>query len=338
MGIESVQRCGGHVPFVAAFARVSVLLLIFLCTGANPPAQEESGAIPDVEHQRAGAIREPCIPTEEERDPDVFKRPCFTEALAFSRHAFGADAGFRGMNESWLPVAAADRQDGRRQQADLQNLLLNVIRPRYLPGSWQEVPFYQLLACPEIPVTELKVPGGAPTVIGMRVDCAGVDVKKLEALAVAGEWTSNGVEFMPLMSRRWAYPNRAVIRLRLYGDDRLTIRPRPPGDDSNRPGARHSFFDREAFHALLTSVFQVPFATTEDWLVDGRDGEPAGVRVFHGTIRSRDWEMHRRDPGAPAKPPHWWDEMRLLVTESDPQYFCVEIVLRAGDAAPEPEP
>jgi hypothetical protein len=197
------------------------------------------------------------------------------------------------------------------------------------------VDFDARASCPAKPISEIR--NGVPTFVRHEYDCTAVTALT-EGNPIQAAWALNGIDVLPQIKHGTRFQNRAAIRLRLYGDDRLTIRPRPPGDAWDRPGATLNFFDREAFHDLVTSVFQVPFETTEDWLVDGYDADHAGVRVFHGTIRSRNWEMHRRDPDAPRNPPHWWHEMRLLVTESDPQYFCVEIVLRAGDAAPEPEP
>jgi hypothetical protein len=83
---------------------------------------------------------------------------------------------------------------------------------------------------------------------------------------------------------------------------------------------------------LITKVFRVPFQSLEDFVVDGYDAEYEGVRVFHGEIRSRERSTQLRADRS-QRPAHWWDEMRLLVTDSDPQYFCVQITLRDGDVA-----
>jgi len=331
MRIDTVQRRENRLWFVGAFAPVSVILLTVLCTGANLLAQEESGAIPDIENHHASAIREPCIPTEEERDPDVFKRPCFVRTLRFSRRFAPVHGLTRTQGGVQLPAEAIPATSLHR----FRGLLAQVLKPEYLPASWATVDFNARASCRARPISEIR--NGVPTFVRQEYDCTGV-TSLTEGNPIQAAWALNGIDVLPQIKHGTRFQNRAAIRLRLYGDDRLTIRPRPPGDDGDRPGAMRNFFDREAFHDLLTSVFQVPFETTEDWLVDGRDGEPAGVRVFHGTIRSRDWEMHRREPEAPSNPLRWWDEIRLLVTESDPQYFCVEIVLRAADAAPEGKP
>ncbi len=133
---------------------------------------------------------------------------------------------------------------------------------------------------------------------------------------------------------------RAVIRLRVHADERLVVRPRPA--NFMRAGVLADnfgdFFDKAAFHALLTKVFRVPFESPDELLLDGYAREYEAARVFHGKIRSRDWEVARKQPDAAQSPPHWWDEMRLLVTDSDPQYFCVQIVLRENDKRADREP
>lgn len=322
------------LPIIAPAGLATVMLLTSSWAAPRLLAKENPAARPDIRNQRATAIREPCVATAEEVNPDVFRRPCFVDALASSRQAFGAYAGFKVIGKAGLKVAPADRSGGVQDQTHLQNLLLNVIQSRYLPVSWQQAHFYELLACPEKPITEVRVPGGAPTVVGMKRECAGVHVDELEAWAIEGEWTSEGIDVVPLMWQRQQPRKTVVIRLRLHGDDRLAIRPRP--QDRHAPGSRRDFFEPEAFDELFTSVFRVPFETTEDWFVDGYDAEYEGVRVFHGYVvagpRKRPWV------GGDDAPQQWWEQMRLLVTDSDPQYFCVEIILRAGDELPNESP
>jgi hypothetical protein len=173
---------------------------------------------------------------------------------------------------------------------------------------------------------------GVPTFVRQEYDCTGVTALK-DGDGIQTGWTIDGMDVLPRMQYGPTAPKKVVIRLRLYGDDRLTIRPRP--QDWDALGARREFFDRAVLHEFLTSVFRVPFESSDDFLVEGYDAEYEGVRVFHGKIWSRDWWVEHFAEKS-RKPSHWWDEMRLLVTDSDPQYFCVEIVLREGDALDAP--
>ena len=65
-------------------------------------------------------------------------------------------------------------------------------------------------------------------------------------------------------------------------------------------------------------------------MLDGSDSTYAGVRVFHGEVRSQEWVTARKAKTT-AAPKHWWDTMGLLVTDSDPQYFCVSICFPEGE-------
>jgi hypothetical protein len=126
----------------------------------------------------------------------------------------------------------------------------------------------------------------------------------------------DGIEFFPVTwYRAGESPHRVLIRLRLRGSDRLDLHQRPmdfrPGGERVRE--RWDFFNSRAFHDLLSRVFTVPFTSANDYLVDGYDTVHEGVTVFHGKVI----------PNAPTGPAPSWNEMRLLVTDSDPQYFCV---------------
>ena len=86
-------------------------------------------------------------------------------------------------------------------------------------------------------------------------------------------------------------------------------------------------------HRVLTrsdQAFRAPFDSPDNFRVEGYDAEYEGVRVLHGGIRSRELSMQLRAERS-QRPRHWWDEMRLLVTDSDPQYFCVRVTLREED-------
>jgi len=262
----------------------------------------------------------PCLP-EENQDADVCKRPCFVRALSKSGKSPEACAG---LTEA---VGAKLRDEGipAKYIEGLHSFLNAVLQSRYLPRSWRDV----ALVVPHSVKSVMEVRNGAPVFVRYEADTGEARAFK-EGDAIQTAWTVKDIEVLPRLSSGGGSPRYAMIRLRLHGDERIGLR-RTPADTDTAASERFDFFDRDAFHELLAGVFQVPFESSEDFVVDGFDTTCEGVRVFHGLIRSREWETHRREPEAPKRPPHWWDEMRLFVTDSDPQYFCVRIVLRDAD-------
>ncbi len=158
----------------------------------------------------------------------------------------------------------------------------------------------------------------------------GTELKDDDPIQTA--WTVGSIEVLPLTWHRVPPSRGVLIRLRLHGDERLVLKPRPT--DFVRAGVLADnfgdFFDKTAFHAFLTKVFRIPFKSPDELLLDGYAREYRGVGVFHGKIRSRERSTQLRADRS-QEPLHWWDEMRLLVTDSDPQYFCVQITLREKD-------
>ena len=274
----------------------------------------------------------PCAP-ETNTDPDVFKRPCFTRALAKSRKGFDAYLGLTNVEEVRISQQAIPVES----IAGFEAMLTSLLQPGFLPAAWDRANFqvpYQVNS-----VTEVR--GGITTFVGHAVDRTAVAANEISPRdPIQGAWTIGGIEVLPRTPNIVDRPTRAVIRLRLHGAERLTLKPRPP--EFIRAGVYADnfgdFFDKAAFHRLLTKVLRIPFAAPTDLMLDGYDAEHEGVRVFVGKIRSREWDLARKTPNPDRTPPHWWDEMQLLVTDSDPQYFCVSIVLGRDDAVPAPQP
>ena len=214
----------------------------------------------------------------------------------------------------------------------LRGFLATVLQTVYLPHCREEMGLYARVACRERTITEERVPGRAPTAIGMKRDCSSMgevtELKDREAAIQAG-WRIGDIEVLPRALYKKTPPNKVVVRLRLHSDERLELGQRPENfTRSSKDFA--AFFNPNAFRALVAKVLRVPFESRDDFFVDGYDTEYEGVRVFHGEIRSRARSAQlRRDRSEP--PEHWWDEMRFLVTDSDPQYFCVQIILREAD-------
>lgn len=294
---------------------------------ANQPPDHRSAHV----HNADRSCCKPCVPTEADEDPDVFKRPCFARALGKSRQP-----------TRWFLVGLTGREGGIKLSEELipvpylegfQGLLSGVLHADYLPRAWHNVEFDARMSCPLKTISEVR--NGVKTFVRQEFDCTEevTELKDDEDVAIQVEWRIGDIDVLPRVRCEGKPPRKAVIRLRLYGSERLELRPRPPDfrPGGDRMNERWDFFGRAAFHALLVKVFHLPFETPGGFLVGGRDTKYEGVRVFHGTIRSRDWESHRRGPNAPRNPQHWWDEMRLLVTDSDPQYFCVSVVLREMD-------
>lgn len=263
----------------------------------------------------------PCAP-EGNQDPDVFKRPRFLRALGKSLKAGQSSAGLMfpdGMN---VPAG----QTAATGLAAFLNLLSSVLQPAFLPQAWEGVKFY-IPYPPKKAAMELR--SGVKTFVGYEPDHAAGGNELKEGDAIQTGWAIGGVEVLPRVLYAPKPPQYADIRLRLHGDERLELGRRP--DDFTRTTKDFgAFFNRNAFHALLVKVFRVPFESLDDFVVDGYDTEYEGVRVFHGQIRSRERSTRLR-PDRSQPPRHWWDEMRLLVTDSDPQYFCVQVVFRQGD-------
>ena len=276
----------------------------------------------------------PCVPTDADRDPDVFRRPCFARALVRSRETVRAFVyGLTGGPRDGIHVGA--ERIPAQDIEGFQSLLTTVLKPGSVPRAWEEIEFYGSAPCPTRTISEMR--NGVKTFVRQELDC-NAEVKVLkDGDAIQTAWTVDGIEVLPRVRRSTQAPKGMLIRLRLHGDERLVLKPRPA--DFVRAGVLADnfgdFFDKAAFHALLAKVFRVPFESPEDFLVDGYDTEiTAGARVFTGKIRSRD-RVTQLKADRWAESPHWWDEMRLLVTDSDPQYFCVRVMLRENDLSPQ---
>lgn len=272
----------------------------------------------------------PCAP-ETNRDADVFKRPCFTRALAMSRKGFDAYLGLTDVEE----VRVSQERIPAVDVAGFEALLTTLLQPGFLPAAWDRANFQ--VPYPIRAVTEVR--GDAKTLIGHAVDRTAVAANEISSSdPIQGAWTVGGIEVLPRTPNVVDRPTRATIRLRLHGDERIVLKPRPP--EFVRAGVHADnfgdFFDKAGFHRLLAKVLRTPFAAPTDLMLDGYDAEHKGVRLFVGKVRSREWDLALKTPNPPRTPPHWWDEMRLLVTDSDPQYFCVSIVLGRDDVIPAP--
>ncbi len=323
-------NCFGRMPCWCLILCVSGIIVTFTAADpkehlippeiANqPPDHRSAHRHTDAEHSCCA----PCAP-EANRDPDVFRRSCFVRALARARQGFHSHYAQTGTHGIEIKVSG-DAIPVHSVQG-FRALLNAVLRPDSLPQTWDEINF--TVPYPMARTTELR--GGVRMLVGQEV-CRGPQPGTLkDGDPIQAGWTVRGIDVLPLTwHRKEESPRRAYIRLRLHGSERLELGQRP--EDFTRSSKDFgAFFNRDAFHSLLSKVFRVPFESLDDFLVDGFDTEYEGVRVFHGQIRSRDRVTQLREDRS-QKPLHWWDEMRLLVTDSDPQYFCIQIVMRERD-------
>jgi hypothetical protein len=307
----------------AIFLPSAICAVVFRDLRAQEKVQHAPGYDPNATahvHNQDMSCCAPCAP-ETNQNADVFKRPCFVRALQRSlEKPKKASYGLTGPIESKVPQNGLPLQSIRASES----LLGTFLQPDYLPEAWDEVSFY--VPYPVKAVMQLR--GGAPTLVGHEVNHS-PEANDAKYDAIQSAWTVGPIDVLPRIPFELGKaPRGALIRLRLYGEERLELHPRPR--EFHQPGERRGFFDQRAFHGLLTKAFRVPFRSTDDWFSDGYDATYEGVRVFHGHIVAR--ERGRVWVGGDNPPQHWWEQMRLLVTDSDPQYFCVEIALRPEDA------
>jgi hypothetical protein len=275
----------------------------------------------------------PCAP-ETNQDADVFKRPCFTRDLLKSRKGFDAYFGLSDAEEARVS------QEGIPGEgiAGFEALLTSLLQPGFLPTEWNRANFHVPYPIKSV----MEVRGGITTYVGHAVDRTAVAASEVTSSdPIQGAWTVGGIEVLPRTPNMVDRPTRATIRLRLRGDDRLAFQMRPPDldpDDPRQYDFAWEYFDRASVQQLLTKVFRVPFAKPEDVAVRGSRGEYKGVAALDGQIISHEWAQAGGSLNAGSPTPHWWDKMRLLVTDSDPQYFCVEIILGRDDAIPVAQP
>jgi len=220
----------------------------------------------------------------------------------------------------------AQGQIPRRFLTEFQEVLRAILRSKYLPVDWSDAQFF--VPYPVKPT--MAVRGGVSTIMGNTADLGAGNSALENGDPVQTAWTNGEIELLPLGLYEREGPLRSLyLRVRLRGKECLQLGSRP--EDFTRSAKDFgAFFAPDAFHALLTKLLRVPFESPDDFLVSGFDTGYDGVRVYHGELVSREYWRRRLDDKL-ATPAHWWDDMRLLVTDSDPQYFCLQIHLGEKD-------
>lgn len=273
---------------------VSVSLLgVALLHAKEPP--DPPPVDPNVANQRKDNRRasEPSLPvpwTEAELNPDVAKRPRFVVALGRARVNFGV---FCGNSDPDLP---GDRLS-KDERTEFQYFLETVISEDSLPADWDSVTH-------------------------SAYSSRGTGEPWIQVI----DWeTSLG----RVMASRVREAKTFTVRLRVAPQSRLVIRTAPPPEDRfadpyNTRGEK--FFDRAALHELLVGVFGFPFEDPNAYAIRGNLRVFEGVPVFFGTIAASAKANSGTTGVPPEKPkPAWYRKVRVLITDSDPQYVGVVI-------------
>jgi len=113
------------------------------------------------------------------------------------------------------------------------------------------------------------------------------------------------------------------LRFKLTGEFRVQLYPANSSDGDHR-------IDTAALYRLLTTSFRFPFRRPEDFKVRaGPSGVHEGVYVFTARIQSNDLQVPTRMHATEEERAQlrWYDDVRILVTDSDPQYVGLVIDL-----------
>ncbi len=243
---------------------------------------------------RPAHVPSPPIPwTEAELNPDVGKRPRFVAALNLQRKNYGT---------FWIAepdLAAESIPDVER--AEFEQFLAHVV------------------------TKDCQAPLCDPNAIYSAYR-GGSTEAEIETVT----WET---AFGTLRAVRGRNGHHFSVRLKVSPEQRLMIRATVPEKYETRGPIRGTvdgkrFFDQDALYSLITGVFRFPYLGPDDFVIHGNVQEYEGVRVLVGSIISRRWPGGEiRDAKERPEPP-WYARVRLLVTDSDPQYFRLAIDFR----------
>jgi hypothetical protein len=252
---------------------------------------------------RDPSLNTPCARTPADDDPDVAKRPCFRDALAELRTIYHFD--FASNDPSWILVP------GDEVPATEKELMI---------ARWEKV-----VAGVYLPLRVEPLQWGGYRYAGDP-----------ELVRFVAKWATRGQTIVGV-----GFPRSDVFLLWLHlrGDDRISFRIRPGGERLNTYGQKpgkipQDFIDKERLLEILTTQFQFPYKTLDDFFViDTTSDEIDGVRVFKGEVESRYMQVdfgRYNNPGDKSTL-HWYDRVSLFITDSEPQYFYLGIKFQKGD-------
>jgi len=181
-----------------------------------------------------------------------------------------------------------------------------------------EAEFVFLLECAGLLLGKPFSPENSPDV---RWCVRKVRPEDIEVNHVIGNWTAGGLDVAVRGVRR--IPS-VTLRLTLSGDRRVPFR-EYSREALERVGVSHdvTHVDEDKLFAVLTTFFQCPFASTDDFEISAGSLVYEGVRFYPGRIRSR-VRLNTDDPNVqPYDSPSPWADVILFVTDTEPQYVCL---------------
>jgi hypothetical protein len=240
-----------------------------------------------------------CVRTDADSNADVALRPCFRNAvrvLGYLRAGFPfyAPAPPNAVSESEIAPALMDAMEAEWKV---------LTGERFLPEGRQAVTWRE---------TRLSGAQGQNP--------------------LAAKWVGNGRE---IVVNGGAGHSFLRATLRFSGNERVTFAVLPKAQTiSYTPQTwPQDVVDKPRLLDILTTYFHFPFENTEDFFILGNGNVVEGVRVFGGSVHSK--EAWAGTPAAERRKVsefRWYDdEVRLFITDSDPQYFCVTVDTRPAD-------
>lgn len=266
---------------------------------ANQPADNRTAHA----HSADMSCCAPCVPTAADEDPDVAKRPCFVAALQRQRVLPKCFQYPEAVGPGGQEVTMADRLRALELGA-------RVVCEKWCPADSEGV--------------EWSRPGVSSSDIHPHSN------------RVEGRWSAEGIGFW---LRAINGSNYLVLRLALNAKERIDLRFRNPqeevgawarSDDVNP----QDIVNKGRLLEVLRGYLRFPFENIDEFVVKrGHTSLYAGVPVFTATLHSRYQceDYYKDDPPDDSKL-RWYDEVRILITDSQPQYFCIDINLdRSGE-------
>lgn len=237
-------------------------------------------------------------PVPEDNDPDVAKRPGLHTALNKNRVWTGMPSVFTRETFLTAEKVPASAKDTLRKQWE------KVVAAQFLPSREEDI--------------EWRGANDYPTAPEQR--------------SLAARWTTPVGTFI---ADGIPISNGLNLCLQLSGDDRLTFRFLRRDTEGAAAASRpedlvpQDILDKPRLLEILTTYLRFPFQSVDEFrVISGPSGTYDGVRIFSGSIR---W-AHPLPAGAPdfarlGRHSETYNEAKLGITDSDPQYLCIGIAI-----------
>jgi len=274
-----------------------IRVLAFFVPGQSVFAQfeeeitEEGRPVAHV-HKPGGTCCLHCIRTWADENPDVATRPCFGKHLRI--------LGYLPAGIPFYAPAPPNVVGGDKVSSNLKTLL---------EEKWKRV------------IREELQPPDNDAVIWQSVAFSGLPHQN----PLAAKWDSNGRQIV--VNGGGGHPSLRVT-LRFAGDQRVEF---TVPDESELASAtplnwKQSHIDKTKLHKILTKYFQFPFQDDADFVVRPNGKTVDGVRIFSANILSKEsWIGTPENQRSDVSKRQWFDNTRILITDSDPQYFFLMV-------------